>query len=315
MDLAGAGTRLIHLDTDLGGDPDDVCALALLLGSPDVELAGITTVLDRDGRRASYVQYCLDLVRQRDIPVVAGTVASLTTGLIFDPEIEDRRYWPAGLPLRPSSPGAALDALAQCIEQGAEIIAIGAMTNLALLETARPGILRDVSVTTMGGWVDPPAPGYPSWGLETDWNVQCDVRAMEIVARNARLSIGTLSGTFTAHLRESDLPQLRAAGPLGELIAKQSLAYAEKNGFPALGRRHDALPDDLLNIHWDPAACAMALGWDCVDTEGAVLSTVVEDGVLRFVRDETGIPARILSRVDNDAFTARWVETVAAAHH
>ncbi len=26
--------RLVHLDTDLGGDPDDVAALALLLGWP-----------------------------------------------------------------------------------------------------------------------------------------------------------------------------------------------------------------------------------------------------------------------------------------
>jgi inosine-uridine nucleoside N-ribohydrolase len=305
---------VIHLDTDLGGDPDDLCALALLLGSPGVELAGITTVLDRDGRRAGYVRYCLDLAGQSDIQVVAGAVASLTTGLSFDPEIEDRRFWPAGLPLGPSSPGAALDALAGSIERGAEIIAIGAMTNLAMLETARPGILREVSVTTMGGWVDPPAPGYPAWGPEMDWNVQCDARAMESVARSARLSIGTLSGAFTAHLRESDLPSLCAAGPLGSLIAQQSLAYAEKNGLPELGRRHDPLPDDLLNIHWDPSACAMALGWACVDTEETVLSPVVEDGVLRFVRDETGFPARILTRVDNNAFSARWIETVAAAH-
>ena len=36
----------IHLDTDLGGDPDDACALAMLLGWPDVELVGITTTAD-----------------------------------------------------------------------------------------------------------------------------------------------------------------------------------------------------------------------------------------------------------------------------
>ncbi len=31
---------LVHLDTDIGGDPDDVCALAMLLGWPDVEIVG-----------------------------------------------------------------------------------------------------------------------------------------------------------------------------------------------------------------------------------------------------------------------------------
>ena len=40
--LAGDPARamLIHLDTDLGGDTDDACALALLLGQAGVELAG-----------------------------------------------------------------------------------------------------------------------------------------------------------------------------------------------------------------------------------------------------------------------------------
>jgi inosine-uridine nucleoside N-ribohydrolase len=36
----------IHLDTDLGGDTDDVRTLAMLLRWPGVELAGITTVAD-----------------------------------------------------------------------------------------------------------------------------------------------------------------------------------------------------------------------------------------------------------------------------
>ena len=36
----------IHLDTDLGGDPDDACALAMLLGWPEVEMVGITTTTD-----------------------------------------------------------------------------------------------------------------------------------------------------------------------------------------------------------------------------------------------------------------------------
>ena len=47
--------RRVHLDTDLGGDPDDGCALAMLLGWPGVEVVGITTTADSDGRRAGYV--------------------------------------------------------------------------------------------------------------------------------------------------------------------------------------------------------------------------------------------------------------------
>jgi inosine-uridine nucleoside N-ribohydrolase len=61
----------IHLDTDLGGDIDDICALAMLLRWPDVDLTGITTVAEDNGRRAGYVRYVLELEGRKDIPVAA----------------------------------------------------------------------------------------------------------------------------------------------------------------------------------------------------------------------------------------------------
>ncbi|HLH67668.1 MAG TPA: hypothetical protein VKY90_01210 [Candidatus Dormibacteraeota bacterium] len=36
-------TVRVHLDTDVGGDPDDACALAAVLGWPGATLLGITT--------------------------------------------------------------------------------------------------------------------------------------------------------------------------------------------------------------------------------------------------------------------------------
>jgi len=303
--------RRIHLDTDLGGDPDDVCALALLLGSSDVELVGITTVLDRNGRRAGYVEYCLEQVGRAQVPVVAGSVSSLTTLEIADPVIDDERYWPLGLPMRPASPGAAVDALARSIDSGVMIVAIGPVTNLALLEVARPGVLRGAPLVVMGGWVDPPASGLPQWGPAMDWNVQWDVRAMEIVANaGADLRLATLPGTLEAQLREIELPRLREAGVLGELIANQSVSHARDNGMGDLGRQHPGLPDDLLNIHWDPAACALALDWDCLSSETMNLRVVVEDGVLRFERDAAGRPVRVLTGVDGLAFSRQWLQTV-----
>ena len=41
----------VHLNTDIGGDIDDLCALALLLAWPGVELSGITTRQSRVGAR------------------------------------------------------------------------------------------------------------------------------------------------------------------------------------------------------------------------------------------------------------------------
>jgi inosine-uridine nucleoside N-ribohydrolase len=43
----------VHLDTDIGGDTDDACALAMLLGVPDVDLLGVTTTSDASGAGAA----------------------------------------------------------------------------------------------------------------------------------------------------------------------------------------------------------------------------------------------------------------------
>ena len=63
----------VHLDTDLGGDIDDLCALAMLLRwMEDIHLTGITTVGDINGKRAGYVRYVLGLGGRNYIPVAAG---------------------------------------------------------------------------------------------------------------------------------------------------------------------------------------------------------------------------------------------------
>src|SRR5215471_13488469 len=66
------GRIKVHLDTDIGGDIDDLCALALLLNWPDVEITGITTVLEHGGKRAGYARYALALAGRGEVPVAAG---------------------------------------------------------------------------------------------------------------------------------------------------------------------------------------------------------------------------------------------------
>jgi inosine-uridine nucleoside N-ribohydrolase len=304
----------VHLDSDLGGDPDDVCALALLLGWPGVELTGVTTTIDPGGWRAAYVEHCLRLAGRDDIPVAAGAECTLSTQRIATPITNDERYWPRHLAPRPSPPGAALDLLHQSIAMGATIVAIGPYTNLALLEVSRPGTLARTPVVVMGGWVWPPAPGLPDWGPAMDFNVQWDTRAAEIVAdAAARLTLVTLPATLQAHLRCSDLPRLRAAGPLGELIARQSQAYTQDQGMTDLGRDYAALPDDLLNFHYDPVACAVAVGWPGATIEEHRLRPVLDGDTVRFQPDPDGRQTRILTSVDGPAFTESWLSAVEAA--
>jgi inosine-uridine nucleoside N-ribohydrolase len=303
----------VHLDTDFGGDPDDACALAMLLGWPGVEVVGVTTCLDVAGYRASYVAHLLALAGREGIPLAAGAGVSLTTRLVADPVLDDERFWPRHLAPRPSPPGAAPDMLLASIEAGATVVAIGPQTNLALLEVLRPGSLARAPIVAMGGWIGPPAPGLPAWGPERDFNVQWDVRAAEIVAAGAGdLTLATLTAALKAHLRAADLPRLRAAGPVGALLARQSEAHAEAEGMAMLGRAHASLPDDLLNVHYDPVACAASLGWSGLTMEERRLRAVQDGGTLRFAPDPRGRPVRTLVDLDGAAFAERWLVAVEA---
>jgi inosine-uridine nucleoside N-ribohydrolase len=304
----------IHLDTDLGSNPDDACALVMLLGWPGVELAGITTTIDPGGRRAACVAHLLALAGREEIPVAAGAGAPLSAHGRAAPAVGDERYWPSSLAPRPSPPNAALDLLAGSIAQGASVVAIGPYTNLAQLELARSGSLRRARVVIMGGWLAPPADGLLPWGPEADWNVQYDARAAEVVAATAgELALATLPVTLKSHLRRADVARLRAAGALGELLARQSIAHALDSKKASLGRLCAGLPDDLLNFHHDPAACAVALGWPGATVAQMRLATLLEDGVLRFRVEQGGRTTGVLTDLDGRAFGEAWLAAVEAA--
>lgn len=304
----------IHLDTDLGGDTDDACALAMLLGWPDVEITGITTTCDRGGIRAAYVSYLLELAGQSGIPVATGAGTTVTSLAVADPILNDARHWPTTLKRTPSPPGAALDLLTQSIERGATIVGIGAYTNLAVLEIVRAGSLGRVPVVLMGGWITPPVEGLPQWGPEMDWNVQWDTRAAEIVFAGATdLTIATLPATMHSHLRSADLPRLRDSGPLGTLLASQGEAHGSEFNMHAMGRANSALPDDLLNFQYDSVACAVAVDWPGAVMEVMTLSAMMHGDILRLKPNPNGRPARMLVDLDAGAFREVWLTAIEAA--
>ena len=304
----------IHLDTDIGSDTDDACALAMLLGLPEVELVGITTTIDPGGRRAGFVARCLDLAGRTDIPVAAGAEVSMTTGTFPGTIPDDARYWDGPIEPRPSRPGDCVSLFRASVEAGATIVAIGPYTNLAQLDATHAGSLGRVPVVLMGGIIHTPRAGLPAWGPEMDWNVQCDTDAARAVfANTTNLTIVTVPTTMQAHFRGAHLPRLRAAGPLGALLARQAEAHATDNGMGELAAAHAALPADLLNFQYDTVASAVAAGWPGADTDAMRLTTIVDQGVLRFEPAERGRTTTVAVDMDADDFTDRWFTAVEAA--
>lgn len=308
-------TRL-HIDTDFAGDPDDACALAMVLGWPGVEVVAVTTTADPDGQRAGYLAHVLAMLGRSDIPVEVGAGHSGTTGRPMGGIPDHLRFWGTAEvpPPRPTSPGAAVEMLDHSIGLGATVVAIGPFTNLALLEAARPGRLADARVVVMGGWLHPLDDQFPPWGPSRDWNVVCDVDAARtVLAQAGDLTCSTIPGTIRAQLREKDLARLRASGPLGRLLARQSLAHGAENRLHQLAAQHRGLHPDLVNFHWDPVACAAATGWEGVDVQEVCVKAVSQHGTLRLVPSAVGRRTKVVTDVDPDAFTDRWLAAVDAA--
>ncbi len=302
---------LLHIDTDIGGDTDDLCALAMVLGWPDAEVAAVTTAADEAGRRAAYARYALDLVGRSDIPVFAGADVALGVYRERLTYPDETQYWPQAVERRPAPHDLALDALARSIEAGATVVAIGPFTNLALLERRAPGIVRSANLVLMGGSVFPIRKGYPAWGNEWDYNIQVDVESAKAVLEASRPTLVPLTVTVETALRGADLPALRSGGPLARLLARQAEAFAaDERMAERLGRTHAGLPDDLVNFQHDALACAVALGWDGVDVREVRLRYSVEGGFLHEREAADGLPVRLVTAVDTAAFADAWLRAV-----
>ena len=302
----------IHLDTDLGGDIDDLCALALLLAHPDVELTGITTAADEGGRRCGYVKYALALAGRSDVPVAAGADVSLGCFRDRPGYPNDADYWPEPVAPSPNPLDDAFDLLTRSIESGATVVGVGPYTNLAWLDRARPGLLAATPLYLMGFHVHPVPAGFPRWEIDTDYNVQMDVAAARHLLFAHAPTVIPLELTAQTSVRRAYLPGLRQSGPLGALLARQAEAFARDERHEATyGQTCAGLPDDTINFLHDPLAVAVALGWDGVRFATLPLRPEINAaGDLRAAIAPDGKPTRVGVAVDGNAFNDWWYQTV-----
>ncbi len=306
----------LHLDTDLGGDIDDLCALALLLNWPDINPLGITTVAEHQGKRAGYVHYALRLAGRTEIPVAAGADVSLNVYRSWPALPRETRYWPEPIPPALPSLETALSLLEHSIEQGAIVVAIGPFTNLALLEKRCPGILLRARLYVMGGYLYRPRSGFPAWNHEMDYNVQVDVDSALHVFQHSNPTLVPIAVTIETSLRRAHLGALRHSGPLARLIARQAEAFAEDERMEErYGKTYDGVSHDIINFQHDPLTCAIALGWgEGVKIEEVSVKSQIQYGFLRQRAEAGGQRMKIVTEVNGSAFNDFWLRTVTGAN-
>lgn len=323
----------IHLDTDLGADADDLCALLYLLRNPGVEVTGITTVLERDGRRSAYAQgllrleeRCADIQKRSvyPVPVAAGADFTLSGDKEYDFTFlhEERMFGRSFADRREAdrrgpedTAQAAVDQIHNSLEKGAVIVAVGPLTNLALFDRKYPGRLGRDNLFVMGGCFHRPEAGRPQWGPGNDWNLHMDLAAAGYILNRVPLTLVEVAATLKVFLTERDACILDGGDAFCRLAAHQGREWRKVAGFiEEAAAACVKLPEDLLNFHYDPLTAAVAAGYGAVVSEERRIRFTGCGGetVYRIEPDERGNPVRIITDVDGADFNRHWLNTVMA---
>lgn len=209
-------TRIL-LDCDPGHD--DAIAILLALSSPEVELLGITTVsgnqtLDKTTANAIRV---LELVGREEVPVAAGA----DRPLVRERFVAEHVHGQTGLdgPALPPPKGApvaehAVEFLAERVH-GATLVAVGPLTNVALLLAMHPDA-RPERIVLMGGAI---AEGNITPAAE--FNVWADPEAARRVFESGiEVTMVGLDVTHKALMTREHAERLRGLGTAGRFVAE-----------------------------------------------------------------------------------------------
>ena len=208
----------IVIDCDPGHD--DAIAILLALGSPEVEVRGITTVagnqtLDKTTRNALKV---LELAGRTDIPVAAGADAPLTRTLRTAANVHGE----SGLdgpdlpePTTDTVDAHAADFLAELLEPGVVLVPTGPLTNVALLLERHPDV-RPERIVWMGGAI---AEGNVTPAAEFNAFVDPEAAAA-VFASGIDITLIGLDITHKALFTGEHAERLRGTGRAGKAVAE-----------------------------------------------------------------------------------------------
>lgn len=218
-------TRKIIIDTDPG--QDDAVAILLALGSPELEVLGLTCVAGNVplALTAKNARVVCELAGRRDIKVFAGCDRPLVRPLVTAEYVHGK----TGLdgialpePTMPLAPGHAVDFIIETLRElpagSVTLCPLGPLTNIATAFTRAPDIIAKVAeVVLMGG-------AYFEVGNTTpaaEFNIHVDPQAADIVFKSGvPLVVMPLDVTHKVLTTRARIEAFRALGtPVGHAVA------------------------------------------------------------------------------------------------
>lgn len=308
-------TRII-IDTDPG--IDDAIALTLAAASPELELLGVTTVGGNTGleHTTANALRMLHLLGRDDVPVAAGA----PRGLVRDASYADESIHGGGglggvelpLPEREADPRGALALMCELIEGSEEpvtLVAIGPLTNVALLAATRPDVYgRLERLVIMGGGVHRLGNSTPA----AEFNIWFDPEAAaRVFESGVPVTMVGLDVTHKAFIPRQAWALLRRpeAGPVARallgMVDFYGAYYAQTTGVDG-SAQHDSV---AVAAVIDPALLRTEHVWVGIETSG----TYTRGMTVADLRDVWGkqANAHVALDVDVPGFTDLLVGRIA----
>jgi purine nucleosidase len=307
-----APTRVV-IDTDPG--VDDAVAILLALVSPELDVLALTTVtgnvnLDHTTENARRL---LELANRPDVLVAAGCAVPLNGEPKHASEVHGNDglgdlEWPT--PSIPVSETHAVDLLAELINEGPlTIIAIGPLTNLAMLVQQYPGIDEKLEhLVIMGG-----ASWQGNVNAAAEFNIWADPEAAKIVfGAKWKITFMPLDLTHQAYLNDDDLAYFRSLNTevgarVANFLEPYALFHVEWYG------NRDIIMHDAMAVYQviDPTAITCQGVTVQVETGGEYSrgATWVDRG-----HQHADSSTRVGVSVDNDTFRMFLRERLAQLH-
>jgi inosine-uridine nucleoside N-ribohydrolase len=299
-------TRIV-LDCDPGHD--DAIALLLALASPELELAGVTTVAGNQTlpKTTANALRVLEHVERADVPVAAGA----DRPLVREPFVAAHVHGETGLdgPSLPPPAGSplpqhAVEFLAEHAA-GQTLVAVGPLTNVALYLALHPGSPPE-RIVLMGGAI---AEGNVTPAAE--FNIWADPEAARRVFESGiDVTMVGLDVTHKALMTPAHADRLRTAGRAGKLVAELFDFY---HGYH---KRTYGLPGSPIH---DALAVAQVIRPRLLDTEHRHVAIDTESQLCRgrtvvdlWRRTGNEPNAHVAVGVDADAFVELLLERVAS---
>jgi purine nucleosidase len=305
-------TRVL-IDTDPG--VDDAAAILMAMGSPEIDLVGLTTVggnvsVSKTTRNALRICELADSA----VPVAAGAERPLVHPVLGHPDdasVHGADGMGGAMSFEPRRTAVSAHAVDFIAEQAADaplsVAAIAPLTNLALALARHPQVAQRIDrLVIMGG-----ARGEGNATPAAEFNIWIDPEAAErVFSSGIPIVLLPLDITHQAVLTAAEVGELAQTGTVGSALA-EAIRFYEGEHVLSYGEHFSPLHDALATLYFtDPTAMTFVDAQIAVDcgtsiSRGATLvNTSMDPAVVK--------NAVVGADLDRDLFARALIERVRA---